>query len=817
MKSETSAPSQNNRAADSAARLGAPASGANPAGLRAAATLRAALFRLSRWRNVAGVLAIALLGAFASTPELQTVFGSFDKVHFDIAGWLFPGKSSQRVVLIGVDAKTVGALGVSPIFERRTHAQLLDRLAGAASVTFDLLFPNTTPHAFAFAQAVQRNGRVVLPLPSELQGDQGKPLMPASSELCSGIAGVGQHLVTIGHYGAVSGIVPYLYIGERTYPHVALEAIRVAEASIPEGDPHRYTLPRALSVGNQMTESLMLMLPKRSQIQRYSYVDVLQGRVPPEVMSGKLVFVGHSVLETGAFKLSSLNLDTVPQAELDALIAEALLDGGVIQELSPWFFTAIYVALALAILAICALTPGRRMHWFALAWGAFVLLASTGLLGVFRIWVPVGALVACGMAIYGVFASSRLDGTLRLLRAEIGELRQISSAVVLRETASSTRAEPNELRGARNDIRAAMQQIRSWQTAYVKVINLLPYPIFLEQAGQIVLCNDKASNLLAFGAPFHRRAGETGAAAAAPITTAAVQALADEHRDEAGEGGVEVEVNGAPHMLLCVSFEPDAEAGQRSTLICLVDISSVKEAVTHDRQVLRHMAHDLRNPLSTILSLLDERNAASAAGAPKQDDKKFIGELHRLADYSLRVAQDFMQLSRAEHLDAQGFSPVPLVDLLVESVDNIASAAEQKGIELDGPLFDGDEVFVLANRNMLMRAVINLIDNAIKYSPAHSRITVAVAREAGDRVAVDIADEGIGIPEGALPQLFDPFFQVDDHRAGRDGVGLGLPFVKTVVERHGGAIAVVSTVGQGSTFRISLPVTNVELGESEAA
>jgi signal transduction histidine kinase len=784
---------------------------------RAFIWLRLAFARPSHWRSALGVLAIALLGALASSPELQTVFGSFDKVHFDLTGLLFPAKSTHKVVLIGVDAKTIRELGVGPVFERQTHAALMGRLTGAASITFDLLFPVPGPRTYPLAHAIQRNGHVVIPLPSEMTGTAGKPLMPASRELCTGIAGVGQHLVTLGHYGAVTGVVPYLRIGERTYPHVSLEAIRVAEAAIPEGDPHRYALPRALSVGDQMTESLMLMLPRPDQIERYSYVDVLKGRVPDTAFSGKLVFIGHEVLNTGTFKLSSLNLETVSQAELDALVAESLLDGGLIQELSQWFFTTLYVVLALTILSICALTPGRRMHWFALAWGGGVALASTLLLGMFRIWVPVGALVACGMLIYGVFASSRLDGTLRLLRREIRELREISSAVVLQDDPAAARGGRETALGVRNDIQAAMQQIRSWQAAYVNVINLLPYPIFLEQAGRIVLCNDKASHLVALKASFRKRSGEAAVENAEPITIAAVQALAEQHRIEAGEGGVEIELNGVSHMLLCVSFEPDADPGKASTLICLVDISSVKEAVTHDRQVLRHMAHDLRNPLSTILSLLDTHRAANVAGAPVQDDKKLIGELHRLADYSLRVAQDFMQLSRAEHLDADQFSPVPLVDLLVESIDNIAAAAEQKRIELDGPICDGGEVFVLANRNMLMRAVINLIDNAIKYSPPDTRIALTVTHQAGGRVAVDIADQGMGIPDDALPQLFDPFFQVDDRRCGRDGVGLGLPFVKTVIERLGGAVSIVSTLDKGSTFRISLPEAEFELGEDEAA
>nr|WP_269768142.1 sensor histidine kinase [Burkholderia ubonensis] len=106
-----------------------------------------------------------------------------------------------------------------------------------------------------------------------------------------------------------------------------------------------------------------------------------------------------------------------------------------------------------------------------------------------------------------------------------------------------------------------------------------------------------------------------------------------------------------------------------------------------------------------------------------------------------------------------------------------------------------------------MRALTNLLDNAIKYSDDGTAVDVWI--DADDRqVAVSVQDQGIGIPAAAMPRLFEPFFQVDGtYRDASRGVGLGLPFVKAVSERHGGSIDVTSTPGQGSRFTVRLPRT----------
>lgn len=116
---------------------------------------------------------------------------------------------------------------------------------------------------------------------------------------------------------------------------------------------------------------------------------------------------------------------------------------------------------------------------------------------------------------------------------------------------------------------------------------------------------------------------------------------------------------------------------------------------------------------------------------------------------------------------------------------------------------------------MLLRALTNLLDNAIKYSDEGTVVDVWITSDER-HVSIAVADNGIGIPAEAMPRLFEPFFQVDGtYRDASGGVGLGLPFVKTVVERHGGSIDVTSAPRQGSRFTVHLPMTRA--GTDDAA
>lgn len=223
-----------------------------------------------------------------------------------------------------------------------------------------------------------------------------------------------------------------------------------------------------------------------------------------------------------------------------------------------------------------------------------------------------------------------------------------------------------------------------------------------------------------------------------------------------------------------------------------------KANCARDNEVMLQMMHDLRSPLSTILVMVEKQSAES--NDPKQE--AFAESVRELAQYSLTVAQDFMHLSRAERLDKANFLPVSLLDVGQEAADQAMLLAERKGIDVQVREC-GEKLWVSGDYCMLQRAVMNLLDNAIKYSEADTRITLCLKRQ-GDMARISVIDEGIGIAESVMPQLCQAFFQVDP--GARDGVGMGLALVATVVDAHGGKLAVDSRPNEGSEFSLTFPM-----------
>ncbi|MNN61411.1 Sensor protein DivL [compost metagenome] len=142
--------------------------------------------------------------------------------------------------------------------------------------------------------------------------------------------------------------------------------------------------------------------------------------------------------------------------------------------------------------------------------------------------------------------------------------------------------------------------------------------------------------------------------------------------------------------------------------------------------------------------------------------------------------------------------------LVLDAFDQAMSIAQLKQIELRHDLDDDAEGMVLADQSLLTRALFNLLENAIKYSPSGSRVTVRVSCAQG-WLTCDISDQGKGLSAAELPELFSQYRRFASAQ-GSDGLGLGLSMVKAVVDRHGGRILCESQVGQGTTFSVQLPL-----------
>jgi heavy metal sensor kinase len=247
---------------------------------------------------------------------------------------------------------------------------------------------------------------------------------------------------------------------------------------------------------------------------------------------------------------------------------------------------------------------------------------------------------------------------------------------------------------------------------------------------------------------------------------------------------------------------PEDELGKLGTVFNAM-LGRLQAAFDQLRRFTADASHELRTPLTAIRSvgevaLQDQRSPA--------EYRDVIGSMLEEVDRLTRLSESLLALSRADvgHIQLQR-EDISLVRLAKEASSVVDVLAEEKQQHID---IEGDANLVLSvDRLILRQAIVNLLDNAIKYSPPGSHILVQVQSGGEKQVFLDVIDHGPGIPREHQPHVFDRFFRVDKARTREwGGAGLGLSITRWAVEVHGGDITLESEEGHGSMFRISLPL-----------
>jgi signal transduction histidine kinase len=222
------------------------------------------------------------------------------------------------------------------------------------------------------------------------------------------------------------------------------------------------------------------------------------------------------------------------------------------------------------------------------------------------------------------------------------------------------------------------------------------------------------------------------------------------------------------------------------------------------RQLIGAVSHDLRTPLATMRAMIESINDGVV------DDPKTIERYHQSMQgeisYLSRLIDDLFELSQIDAgLLQLRCEPANLSDLVSGALEALTPHAQLRGLTLRGEV-DGAIPLVTMDTSRMQRVLYNLVQNAVRYTPADGTITIR-AVDAGSDVQVSVIDSGEGIEEQEMPRIFERFYRGANKARSRDdgGSGLGLTIAKGIVELHGGRIWANSTVGQGAAFTFALP------------
>jgi two-component system, OmpR family, phosphate regulon sensor histidine kinase PhoR len=244
-------------------------------------------------------------------------------------------------------------------------------------------------------------------------------------------------------------------------------------------------------------------------------------------------------------------------------------------------------------------------------------------------------------------------------------------------------------------------------------------------------------------------------------------------------------------------------------LMTFNDLTPLRRVEEMRADFIANASHELRTPLAALLGFIE-----TLQGTARDDTEaraKFLAIMQGQATRMARLIDDLLSLSRIElNVHLQPNTPVDLAPIVRQVVDGLQTLARDRGVEIKVAV-PPDTLMVLGERDELIRALENLVENALKYGAAGKRVDIIVSnaqtRAGTPEARVAVRDYGPGIAPEHLPRLTERFYRVDvaDSRA-QGGTGLGLALVKHVLNRHGGRLTIESTLGAGAAFTMHLPL-----------
>ena len=743
---------------------------------------------------IVGLSASAIaLGLFAAG-ALQRL----DNLVYDALQRLWP-PAAASATLVEIDEPSLAAVGQPWPWPLRLHVELIQALSAhrPRAIVYLVLF--TEPSQItgadeALAEAVRSHAPVFLPSFMTPSGASQHRLVRPIRILDEAAAGVG----VVNAEADADGVLRRL-AREASPPGAGGEPLAIVVQQFLDHP----VLPAGWPAGDVLAP----FAAPADSLPRVSAQAALVGGVPRELIEGRTLIVGVTAAGIGErFTIPTREgVRKVTATELQAQFLAALDQGRLVRPAPVWAVAGLALALLWTLMAAFVRLQPRSTLAVAtgLALGAFV--GSALLLRGFGWWLPPAAALAAIAIAFPLWGWRRLAATSDFLTAELAMLRSLHPLASPAPTAVRSLDVVLEQTLALDREIAWIEDMRRFAS---DIIARLPDAVMVTtRDGLVSAANAAAERMLGVGA--EDLAGAPAAAVLARLK-APLAALTPQWPGTAPLDPHEAILPDGRHVLIQAAPLRGPGELQDGWIIRLADTTALHAVERHREGALHLLSHDLRAPVAAIVSALRGPEARHVDEALRQ-------HLFACAERALSLANGFVHLARAEAAKIE-FHPVDFCDIVVDAVDEVWRQAQGRQVvvnhagRMEGLWVEGDA-------GLLFRAVVNLLGNAVKFSPPGSEVEVRVGvRPPGERTMaeLEVVNEGPGIDPAKLARLFEPFYTGASTRP-TEAIGLGLPFVKIAAERHGGAVECTNPQPGAVTFVLQIPLSERATDFGEAA
>lgn len=668
------------------------------------------------------------------------------------------------IIVIEIDDMALDAIGAWP-WSRDVHARLIDAISasGPRAIALDVLFiePGDQRGDAALAGALARSGKVILPhsfAPRLNSRDGEVPVYPLPA-LRESAAAMGHAVIVPDKDGVARSFELVRKRDAKSYPQFALQTVNIAGVETKQ------------SVAG--SQAAIIRYGPTKSLPSLSASSVLAGHSPTELFENAIVLIGATSPGLGdRYSVPSYAGRMLTGVETQAHLVNAILTDNLVHTAPAQTVAAIQIAaIVLLFIGFWRLPPHLAL-WLAIVLFAGLIAVSFASLMLFNVWVQVGGALLAIIISYPLWGWRRLLSVSRFLQSE---------AALLKKVADNPQVKSNDgfdlVARQVAQVKRLTSDVSNSLTLVQDIIGASPDAIVVTDGMGRIIMGNAASEAL-----FGRLIDNEG------LTFPELLLSTGGALDEAGE---EITFpDGRAFWLATAKLDPAVG----SEVLSLREVTDARRTERQRRETLEFLSHDMRTPQVAIIGLASQAdNSASAADR--------FERIERQARRTLKLTDDFVQIARLES-DGIDREEAEFNSIVREAMDRAFSMARAKRIEL---IFaeQEDTVFAWVDPFAISRVLDNLLSNAIKFSPAGSRVEIGLTHEREDHLALSVSDEGPGLPLGRQERPFERFGGRDT--AAGPSSGLGLAYVKEVVDLHDGAIMIETTPEQGTRLTITLP------------